>query len=150
MNHTHPTSTTRRRTSVAAAALALVAAACSTNVQVATEDGVETVQRTPLAESTLAPEPTLAPEEPTATPEPTPTPQVPGVLTVNDTDAIGVVGDSLLSLVEAVQLANGLLTLAELSADESALVTGDPGPEVADTINVDVAARSSCRAQTHG
>ncbi len=138
MNRTHSTSFLPGRLALAAAAVALLAAACTTNVEVATEDNAQTVERTPLAEATPTLQEATIPEEPTAAPEPTPTPRVPGVLTVNDTDAVGVVGDGVLSLVEAVRLANGLLTKAELSTDESALVTGDPGAEVADTINVEV------------
>lgn len=43
---------------------------------------------------------------------------------VNDSQSHGTVGDSLLSLDEAIQLANGTLTLASLSAAEQAQVTG--------------------------
>lgn len=137
MIHTHRHTTVRSRSNAFAVGVALVVlgAACTTNVEVQTE---ETVSRTPPSTAAPAPTATAPPQVPTPPPEPTPTPRTPGVLTVNDTDAVGVVGDSLLSLVEAVKLANGLLTQAQLSADETAQVSGDPGSEVADTINVNV------------
>lgn len=47
-----------------------------------------------------------------------------GIASVNDPQSHGSVGDSLLSLDEAIQLANGSLTLASLSAAEQAQVSG--------------------------
>jgi hypothetical protein len=46
------------------------------------------------------------------------------VANVNDLVSPGVLGDNLLSLDEAIRLANGTLTLAQLSAAEAARVTG--------------------------
>lgn len=127
--------TNRRRWTFLVLALLLVAAACGTSVEV--QSGGE-----PSDESNATPSPVEAPTatpEPvaTATPEPTATPTpLPGQLAVNDTDAVGTVGDELLSLAEAVQLANGSLAATDLSVAESELVGGEPGPNIADTITV--------------
>lgn len=58
------------------------------------------------------------------------------ILTVNDTDAIGKNGDSLLSLDEAVRLANGTLVLDRLSAAERAQIKGAPGARSRDLITL--------------
>lgn len=55
-------------------------------------------------------------------------------LTVNDADAIGTVGDGRLSLAEAIRLANGDLTPAQLDKGELRQVRGTPGPAAADRI----------------
>jgi hypothetical protein len=61
---------------------------------------------------------------------------VPGLTAaVNDPQSHGVVGDSLLSLDEAIRIANGALALTALSAAEQARITGS-GTTV-DTILVD-------------
>ncbi len=60
-------------------------------------------------------------------------------LRVTDSHAIGAVGDDALSLVEALQIAGGLLAVAELSSAERLLISGTPGPESADTIRVALA-----------
>ena len=52
------------------------------------------------------------------------------------TSAIGTVGDSKLSLDEAVRLANGSLALSRLSSAERAQVHGTPGPGTASLIKV--------------
>jgi hypothetical protein len=57
-------------------------------------------------------------------------------LDVNDTSAIGTVGDSKLSIDEAIRLANGSLSLSRLSSAERAQVHGTPGPGVASLIKV--------------
>ncbi|HYC24349.1 MAG TPA: hypothetical protein VEI94_16685 [Candidatus Bathyarchaeia archaeon] len=49
------------------------------------------------------------------------------VLTVNDPDFQGTVGDSLLSLTEAIELATGALAPGALSAGERARISGRPG-----------------------
>ena len=120
-----------------AATLVLVVAACSTSVEVVSDAGLN--QPTVAPRATLTPEATPEPSA-TATPEPTvtptPTPPPPGVIQVTDNDAVGTVGDELLSLVEAVTLANGRLSLDQLSAAEQALVSGVPGSTQADTISV--------------
>ncbi len=54
---------------------------------------------------------------------------------VSDTDSHGgVLGDSDLSLDEAIQLANGDISLCQLSSSEQSYVTGIPGAAVADKI----------------
>ena len=58
------------------------------------------------------------------------------VLTVNDTNPIGTAGDSLLSLDEAIRLANGTLALDKLSAAERAQVKGAPGARSRDLITL--------------
>lgn len=60
-------------------------------------------------------------------------------VTVNDPDAIGVVGDELLSLAEAIQLGNGTLAMDALSSEEAGQVSGTPGPASRDDIRFDVA-----------
>lgn len=57
-------------------------------------------------------------------------------LLVNDTSATGSVGDSKLSLEEAIRLANGSLALSRVSAAERAQIHGTPGPGTADLIRV--------------
>jgi hypothetical protein len=57
-------------------------------------------------------------------------------LLVNDTSAVGTVGDNKLSLDEAIGLANGSLALGKLSKAERAQVQGTPGPGTADLIKV--------------
>ncbi len=66
--------------------------------------------------------------------------QGPGFLTayVNDPQSHGVVGDSLLSLDEAIRLTNGTLLLAALSPAEQARVLGTG--TLFDTIRIDAAA----------
>jgi hypothetical protein len=59
-------------------------------------------------------------------------------LSVNDGDAIGAVGDSRLSLDEAIRLTNGTLEPSQLSAAERARITGSPGAASADLIKLDV------------
>ena len=58
------------------------------------------------------------------------------VLNVNDANAVGTAGDSLLSLDEAVRLANGTLALDALSATERAQVKGVPGANSRDRIQL--------------
>lgn len=58
------------------------------------------------------------------------------VLIVNDTNAIGAVGDALLSLDEAIRLSNGSLALNALSATERAQVKGAPGAKSPDRITM--------------
>jgi hypothetical protein len=57
-------------------------------------------------------------------------------LRVNDTNAIGAVGDGLLSLDEAIRLGNGTLSLSSLSPAERAQVDGAPGAGSGDLIQV--------------
>jgi hypothetical protein len=57
-------------------------------------------------------------------------------LLVNDTSAVGTVGDNHLSLEEAIGLANGSLALGKLSKAERAQVHGTPGPGTPDLIKV--------------
>jgi hypothetical protein len=57
-------------------------------------------------------------------------------LLVNDTSATGSVGDSKLSLDEAIRLANGSLALSRLSSTERAQIHGKPGPGTASLIRV--------------
>ena len=66
-------------------------------------------------------------------------PQGGGDLTaaVNDSNSPGAVGDALLSLEEAICLANGTLELNQLSADEKARVSGTGS--VVNQINLDAA-----------
>lgn len=127
--------TNRRRWTYLVLALVLIAAACGTSVEIQSNGASSEESDTtpaPVEEPTATPEPAA-----TATPRPTATPApIPGQLAVNDTDAVGIVGDELLSLAEAVQLANGSLAVAELSDAESELVGGEPGPNIADTITV--------------
>src|SRR5690606_18503101 len=52
--------------------------------------------------------------------------------------AIGAPGDGSLSLAEAIQLANGTLSVSALSTQEAASVTGEPGGASADEITFDV------------
>ena len=52
-------------------------------------------------------------------------PQGPTVATVNDPNSPGTVGDQLLSLDEAIQLANGTLAASALSPAEQAQVVAD-------------------------
>ncbi len=59
-------------------------------------------------------------------------------LTVTDPEGLGVVGDDLLSLAEAIQLANGVLQATGLSAAEQAQVDGQPGVASRDRIVFDV------------
>ena len=59
-------------------------------------------------------------------------------LTVNDADGLGRVGDKRLSLAEAIRLANGSLTLTQLSKAERRQVRGSPGPAAADLIRFSV------------
>ena len=61
-------------------------------------------------------------------------PSAKAVLNVNDTNPIGAAGDSLLSLDEAIRLANGTLALDKLSAAERAQVKGVPGARSSDLI----------------
>lgn len=126
---------------VAAAALT---AACSTSIDLvenrgasATVPPVESPTASPEGAPATTPEP--APQQPSATATtvpPTPTPLPPGELSVNDSSAEGQLGDDLLSIVEAVQLANSRLTLADLSPAEAAQVEGAPGATNADTITI--------------
>lgn len=58
---------------------------------------------------------------------------------VTDADAVGAVGDDLLSLAEAIQLANGTLTRGGLSNAEASRINGDPGATSRDEIRFDVA-----------
>src|SRR5262245_36162819 len=57
-------------------------------------------------------------------------------LEVNDTNSTGNAGDAVLSLAEAIQLANGTLALEGLSEGERAQIRGTPGPNSADLIRV--------------
>src|SRR5436190_631376 len=57
-------------------------------------------------------------------------------LLVNDTDAVGMVGDNKLSLDEAIRLANGSLRQSQLSQAERQQVRGMPGPGAPDLIKV--------------
>ncbi len=57
-------------------------------------------------------------------------------LLVNDTSATGSVGDSKLSLDEAIRLANGSLALSRLSSAERAQIHGKPGPGTASLMRV--------------
>ncbi len=59
-------------------------------------------------------------------------------LTVTDPEGLGLVGDDLLSLAEAIQLANGSLQSTELSASEQANIEGSPGSASRDRIVFDV------------
>jgi hypothetical protein len=59
-------------------------------------------------------------------------------LKVDDADGVGTVGDELLSLAEAIRLANGNLTVGDLSMAEKAKVVGNPGAGKADLIQVSV------------
>ncbi len=124
-------------------ASALIGASCGTG------DIVVSVNPTPTAPVAApepaptddpAPQPTTPPAPaPTPTPAPTPEPTpVPGELIVTDTDMAGTPGDGVLSLVEAVELANGRLALADLDDGERSFVRGEPGPENPDQINVDL------------
>ncbi len=117
--------------------MGLVSAGCGTTL---TFDTTVPATPTPVddlaggSEATTDPTPTPAP---TPIPSPTPTPPPPaGQLTVTDANAIGTLGDDLLSLSEAVQLANGQLVTSQLSAAEAEFVEGEPGPEMADTIQM--------------
>ncbi len=95
---------------------------------------------TPGSSTDGAPQPTdpAAPTPtPTTRPTPTPTP-VPGQLTVTDTDMVGTSGDGVLSLVEAVQLANGRRSLDDLDDGERSYVRGEPGAGAGDVITVDI------------
>ncbi|MGA0059703.1 MAG: hypothetical protein ACO3RU_08955 [Planctomycetota bacterium] len=56
--------------------------------------------------------------------------QAPTIATVSDPVSPGTVGDQLLSLDEAIQLANGTLPIASLSAAEQAQLTGTGTPTV--------------------
>lgn len=59
-------------------------------------------------------------------------------LTVDDPDALGVIGDDRLSLAEAIRLANSSLDLSELSPGEAARVQGRPGATSPDEITFTV------------
>ncbi len=59
-------------------------------------------------------------------------------LFVDDSRARGSLGDELLSLAEAVRLANGSLSLAQLSPEEAQHISGTPGPASVDRIQVDL------------
>lgn len=63
-------------------------------------------------------------------------PPAKAVLNVNDGNPIGKVGDSQLSLDEAIRLSNGSLDLASLSAAERAQVKGTPGARSPDRIEL--------------
>jgi hypothetical protein len=58
------------------------------------------------------------------------------VLNVNDTNAVGVVGDGFLSLDEAIKVANGSLSSSALSATERAQIQGTPGAGSRDLIKM--------------
>ena len=60
------------------------------------------------------------------------------LITVNDADAIGTVGDQRLSLAEAIRLANGSLALSALSDYERAQVQGLPGKASRDKVQFKV------------
>ena len=64
---------------------------------------------------------------------------------VNDPMSHGTVGDSLLSLDEAIQLANGTLTVFNLSAQEQAQVTGSG---TVTTVRVDAAVTPTVTVQS--
>lgn len=59
-------------------------------------------------------------------------------LVVDDRRGVGRLGDPSLSVAEAIRLANGDLALGQLSDDERALVTGHPGRDSADRIEIDL------------
>src|SRR5262249_21613549 len=59
-------------------------------------------------------------------------------LTVNDVRPRGAVGDDLLSLGEAIRVANGELAAGDLSLAEQAQIAGPAGEDVADTIRFPV------------
>lgn len=61
-------------------------------------------------------------------------------LLIDDRRGVGEVGDDSLSFAEGVRLANGDLSLDRLSAAEQARVTGRPGPDSADLIQIDLPA----------
>jgi hypothetical protein len=56
------------------------------------------------------------------------------VLTVDDPDSVGAVGDGRLSFSEAIELASGTLSLDALDRTERAAVDGAPGARSADSI----------------
>jgi len=56
------------------------------------------------------------------------------VLTVDDPDYLGAVGDGRLSLGEAIELASGTLSLDALDRTERAAIRGTPGARSADSI----------------
>lgn len=62
-------------------------------------------------------------------------------LSVNDTNAVGAVGDALLSLEEAVRLANGSLSMDKLSPAERTRIAGSPGPKSRDLIELPATAK---------
>lgn len=66
------------------------------------------------------------------------TPAYDASLVVTDADAIGAVGDDLLSLAEAINLANGTLSRGALSGAEADSVAGEPGAASRDEILFDV------------
>jgi len=59
-------------------------------------------------------------------------------LLVNDSDAVGRLGDHRLSLAEAIRLANGSLALSQLSSAERRRVRGIPGLGKSDRIRFSV------------
>lgn len=59
-------------------------------------------------------------------------------ITINDPDAIGVLGDDLLSLAEGIQLASGTVKVDELSAAEAEQIDGAPGADSPDQLRFDV------------
>ena len=103
---------------------------------------------TPLPTATpdgpVVPSDTPTPVTATAPPEPTqappPTPEAPGgdgVLLVNSAADPGIVGDDVLTLREALELATGELKPADLSAAEQGQLAGPTGPDVRDVIRFD-------------
>ncbi len=119
--------------------------ASATPTASATATATRTATRTATAGPTPTTPPTSVPMPTETSPPPTPTPtasatqDLRSTLGVNTTADPGVVGDTTLSLREAIRLATGDLALAALSAAERARVTGVPGPASADTIRFDMA-----------
>jgi hypothetical protein len=58
------------------------------------------------------------------------------MLLIDDTNAIGAIGDGKLSLDEAIRLANGSLNVRQLDPDERAQIHGSPGRHSADRMVV--------------
>jgi hypothetical protein len=102
---------------VVVATSALIAAACTSNGDT---DGSTSNDDTTSS----------APDEPAGGPSVT--------ITVDDPDAIGTVGDELLSLSEALELSAGALGVGDLSDSEAGQVQGSPGAQSADEIRFDV------------